>query len=185
MKYESSFSSTLALYTASETFTAFIRWVKKCWFFFFFFKWPKLCLVRLQLIRADKWRRMRCATTSARAAAEIWMCGVSARLSRSHFSRRRCLSGISCDRGIQGERGLLQKPSPLPLIICQPGLTGRGTRSHTADRRATCAIGFGPAEPEHLTRERKWESCCAVILRRSSRTWLFGKELLDAFNMIW
>lgn len=100
---------------------------------------------------------MQCATTSARVAAEIWMCGVSARLSCSHFSRSRRLSGISCDRGIQGERGLLQKPSPLPLIICQPGLTGRGTPSHRADRRATCAIGFGRTEPEHLTRERKGE----------------------------
>lgn len=77
-----------------------------------------------------------CATASARVAAEIWMHGVSARLSRSHFSRSRRLSGISCDKGIQGERGLLQKPSPLPLIICQPGLTGRGTPSHGADRRA-------------------------------------------------
>lgn len=124
------------LSTQHQTFTAFIRWVKKK-------KRPKLCLVKLQLIRADKWRRMQCATTSARVAAEIWMRGVSARLSRSHFSRSRRLSGISCDRGIQGERGLLQKPSPLLLIICQPGLTGRGTPSHRADRRATCAIGFG------------------------------------------
>lgn len=90
------------------------------------------------------------------------------RLSCSHSSRSRRLSGISCDKGIQGERGLLQKPSPLPLIICQSGLTGRGMPSHGADHRPTCAIGFGQTEPEHLTRERKRELCCTVICRRSS-----------------
>lgn len=61
----------------------------------------------------------------------------------------------------RGNGALLQKPSPLPLIICQPGLTGRGTPSHRADRWATCAIGFGRVEPEHLTGAEK----VGVVLR--------------------